>query len=164
VLQAFVNSADGNELLALCYGCFVHVEKCLIRIGLEAVWVLVIVANMNGSFLCREQSPGTRSLSVLYQLCSAWAAVVKNQVLQWIFEHTREEVMRYCRKLHNLKLHNLHSLPSIVRNSKRIWVGCVACVSDYWGKIQIYVGFRLRNLKGRGLLKDVSADGGIMSL
>jgi hypothetical protein len=38
--------------------------------------------------------------------------------------------MRSCRTLHNLELHNLNSLPDIIRASKRRWVGHVACMSD----------------------------------
>jgi hypothetical protein len=150
----FVNSADGGALLASCYGCFVCMERCLDHTGLAAGRVLAIVANINVSFPCREQSRGTRSHSVLYQLCRTCCSGYLN---------IQEEIMRYCRKLHNLKLHNLHCLQSIVTSSKSIWAGCVACISDYWGKIQIYVEFRLRNLKGGGLLEDVSVDRRVMS-
>jgi hypothetical protein len=55
-LHVFVNSADGGELLASCYGCFVCVESCLDHTGLVAGRVLAIVANINVSFPCREQS------------------------------------------------------------------------------------------------------------
>ena len=38
--------------------------------------------------------------------------------------------MRFCRKLHNLELHNWLCVPSTIRGSKGIWVGRVACISD----------------------------------
>jgi hypothetical protein len=48
-----------------------------------------------------------------------------------IFGPKRDEVMGGCRKLHNEKLHNLYSSPSIIRiiKSKRMrWAGHVARV------------------------------------
>jgi len=53
-LYAFVNSADGDELLASCYGCCALMEWCLIHTGWETRWVLAMVAKINGSILHRE--------------------------------------------------------------------------------------------------------------
>jgi hypothetical protein len=56
--------------------------------------------------------------------------VFENRVLRRIFEPKREEVMGDWRKLHNEELHNLYSLPNIVRMIKsrrmRRWAWLVA--------------------------------------
>jgi hypothetical protein len=44
--------------------------------------------------------------------------VFENRVLRRIFGPKRDEVMRGWRKLHNEELHNLYSLPSIIRMIK----------------------------------------------
>jgi hypothetical protein len=52
--------------------------------------------------------------------------VFENRVLRVIFGPRRGEVIGSWRKLHNEKLHNLYSSPSIIRiiRSKRMrWVG-----------------------------------------
>jgi hypothetical protein len=48
--------------------------------------------------------------------------VFENRVLRRIFGPKRDEVTRSWRKLHKEELHNLHSLPSIIRmiNSRRM--------------------------------------------
>jgi hypothetical protein len=51
-----------------------------------------------------------------------------NRVLRRIFGLKRDEVIGGWRKLHNEKLHNLYSLPSIIRmiKSRRMrWAGYV---------------------------------------
>jgi hypothetical protein len=53
----------------------------------------------------------------------------ENRVLRRIFGPKRDEVTRGWRKLHNEVLHNLYSLPSIIRmiKSRRMrWAGHVA--------------------------------------
>jgi hypothetical protein len=44
--------------------------------------------------------------------------VFENKVLRMIFEPKRDEVMGGWRKLHNKELHDLYSLPSIIRMIK----------------------------------------------
>jgi hypothetical protein len=44
--------------------------------------------------------------------------VFENRVLRRIFGLKKDEVTRGLRKLHNKKLHNLYSSPSIIRNIK----------------------------------------------
>jgi hypothetical protein len=59
--------------------------------------------------------------------------VFKNRVLRRIFGQKRDDVIRGSRKLHNEKLHNLYSSPSIIRmiKSRRMrWAGHVAPVGD----------------------------------
>jgi hypothetical protein len=48
--------------------------------------------------------------------------VFENRVLRRIFGSKRDEVTRGCRKLHDEELHDLYSLPVIVRviNSRRM--------------------------------------------
>jgi hypothetical protein len=86
---------------------------------------------------------------VLYG-CETWSLrvreehklrVFENRVLRRIFGPKRDGVMGGWRKLHNEELHDLYSLPSIIRiiKSRRMrWAGHVArmgrrgmCVS-YW--------------------------------
>jgi hypothetical protein len=54
--------------------------------------------------------------------------VFENRVLRRIFGPKRDEVTGGWRKLHNEELHNLYSLPSIIRMMKprRRWTGHVA--------------------------------------
>jgi hypothetical protein len=55
--------------------------------------------------------------------------VFENRVLRRIFGLQRDEVMGDWRKLHNVALHNLSSLPNIIRrikSRKMRWAGHVA--------------------------------------
>jgi hypothetical protein len=63
-------------------------------------------------------------LCVVLHGCETWSLtlreehrlrVLENRVLRGIFGPKRDEVMGGWRKLHNKKLHNLYSLPSIIR-------------------------------------------------
>jgi hypothetical protein len=59
--------------------------------------------------------------------------VVENRVLRRLFGPKRDEVTGSWRKLHNEELHNLYSLPSIIRmiNSRRMtWAGHVAGMGE----------------------------------
>jgi hypothetical protein len=67
--------------------------------------------------------------------------VFENRVLRRIFGPKRDEVTGEWRKLHNEELHDLYSLPSIIRiiKSRRMrWAGHVARMGrrgtrkDYW--------------------------------
>jgi hypothetical protein len=90
---------------------------------------------------------------VLYG-CETWSLTLReehrlrvfdNRVLRRIFGPKRDEVTGVWRKLHNEELHNLYSLPSIIRmiKSRRMrWAGNVARMGrrgihiGYWWKIQ----------------------------
>jgi hypothetical protein len=64
--------------------------------------------------------------------------VLENRVLRRIFGPKRDGVMGRWRKLHNEELHNLYSLPSIIRiiKSRRMrWAGHVARMG---GKRNVY--------------------------
>jgi hypothetical protein len=55
--------------------------------------------------------------------------VFENRVLRRIFGRKRDEVRRGWKKLHNEELHNLYSLPNIIRmikSRKMGWAGHVA--------------------------------------
>jgi hypothetical protein len=77
-------------------------------------------------------------LPVVLYGCEAWSLTLKeehrlrvfeNRVLRKIFGLKRDEVTGECRKLHNEKLSDLYSLPSIIRiiKSRRMrWAGHVA--------------------------------------
>jgi hypothetical protein len=59
--------------------------------------------------------------------------VFENRVLRRIFGPKRDEVMGDWRKLHNKKLHDLYSSPSIIRiiKSRRMrWAGFVARMGE----------------------------------
>jgi hypothetical protein len=67
--------------------------------------------------------------------------IFENRVLRKIFGPTREEDGSW-RKLHNDELHNLYSLPNIVRviKSKRMrWAGHVACMEEGRGVYRVLV-------------------------
>jgi hypothetical protein len=70
--------------------------------------------------------------------------VFENRVLRRIFGSKRAKVKGGWRKLHNEELHNLYSLPSIIRmikSRRRAWAGHVARESramhiGYWWESQ----------------------------
>jgi hypothetical protein len=51
--------------------------------------------------------------------------VFENRVLRKVFGPKRDEVTRGWRKLHNVELHDLYSLPSIIRiiKTRMRWAG-----------------------------------------
>jgi hypothetical protein len=64
-------------------------------------------------------------------------------VLRRIFGPTRDEVTGEWRKLHNRELHNLYSLPDIIRQikSRRIrWAGHVARMGEGRNVYSVLVG------------------------
>jgi hypothetical protein len=69
--------------------------------------------------------------------------VFENRVLRRIFGPKRDEVIGEWRKLHNEELHDLYSLPTIVRvmKSRRTrWAGHVARMGDGRGVYRFLVG------------------------
>jgi hypothetical protein len=64
----------------------------------------------------------------------------KNKVLRSIFGPKSDEVTGWWRKLHNEELHDLYSLPSIIRviKSRRVrWAGHL----PEWGKREMRIGY-----------------------
>jgi hypothetical protein len=66
-------------------------------------------------------------LPVVLYACETWFLILReeynvrvfeNRVLRRIFGLRRDEMMRGWRKLHNEELHNLYSLPNIIRMIK----------------------------------------------
>ena len=69
--------------------------------------------------------------------------VFENRVLRRIFGHTGDVVIREWRKLHNEKLNDLYSSPSIVRamKSRRMrWEGHVSLMGERRGAYRVLVG------------------------
>jgi hypothetical protein len=69
--------------------------------------------------------------------------VFENTVLRRIFGPKRDEVMGDWRKLHNEELHNLYSLPNIIRmikSMRMIWAGHVARMGETRNAYRILVG------------------------
>jgi hypothetical protein len=84
--------------------------------------------------------------------------VFENRVIRRIFGPKRDEVMGEWRKLHSGELHNLYSLPDIIRQikSRRMrWVGHVACM----GEGETCTGFWWESPKEKDNLKDQGVDG-----
>jgi hypothetical protein len=69
--------------------------------------------------------------------------VFENRVLRRIFGPKRDEVTGDCRKLHNEELHNLYSLPNIIRMIKlrrMRWAGHVARMGEKRNAYRILMG------------------------
>jgi hypothetical protein len=68
--------------------------------------------------------------------------VSENRTLTGIVTPRREEVTGGCRTLHNAELHNLFSLPYVIKNiesSRMKWVGHVACMEEKRNSYHILV-------------------------
>jgi hypothetical protein len=91
-------------------------------------------------------------LPVVLYGCETWSLTVRevhklrvfvNRVLRRIFGPKRDGVMRGLKKLHNEELHNLYSLPCIIRiiTSRRMrWVGHVARMGEKRNVYRLLVG------------------------
>jgi hypothetical protein len=69
--------------------------------------------------------------------------VFENRVLRKIFGPKRDEMIQGQRKLHDEELHNLYSLPSIIRiiKSRRMtWAGHVASMGEKRNAFRILLG------------------------
>jgi hypothetical protein len=84
--------------------------------------------------------------------CETWSLIVRekhrlrvleNSVLRRIFGPKRDAVTRGWRKLHNEKLHNLYSSPSIIRiikSRRKRWAGHVARKKEKRNIYRLFVG------------------------
>jgi hypothetical protein len=91
-------------------------------------------------------------LPVVLYGCETWSLtlrekhrlrVFENRVLRRIFGPTRDEVTGEWRKLHNGELHNLYSLPDIIRQMKcrrMMWAGHVARMGEGRNVYRVLVG------------------------
>ena len=87
--------------------------------------------------------------------------VFGNRVLRRIFGPTKDEVTEEWRKLHNEKLNDLFSSPSIVRvikSRRKRWAGHVARM----GRGEAYTVFWWGNQRERNLLEEPGVDGKII--
>jgi hypothetical protein len=69
--------------------------------------------------------------------------VFENRVLRRIFELKRDGVTGGWRKLHNEKLHNLYSSPSIIqiiKSRRKRWAGHVARMGEKRNVYRLLVG------------------------
>jgi hypothetical protein len=74
--------------------------------------------------------------------------VFENRVLSRIFGPKRDEVTECLRKLHNEKLHNLYSSPSIIRMIKSRWMRRAGHVAGM-GKREMHKGHWWESQKER---------------
>jgi hypothetical protein len=91
-------------------------------------------------------------LPVFLQGCETWSLtlreehklrVFENRVLRRIFGPKRDEVTGSWGKLHNEELHNLYSLPSVIRmikSRRRRWAGHVARMGEIRNAYRILLG------------------------
>jgi hypothetical protein len=91
-------------------------------------------------------------LPVVLYGCETWSLTVRgdhilrvfeNRVLRRIFGPKRDRVTGGWRKLHNEELHNLYSLPSIIRiiKSRRMrWAGHAARMGEKRNMYRLMVG------------------------
>jgi hypothetical protein len=91
-------------------------------------------------------------LPVVLYGCETWSLILReerrlrmfeNRVLRRLFGPKRDEVTREWRKLHNEKLHDLYSSPTIVRviKSRRMgWAGHVVRIREGRGVYRVLVG------------------------
>jgi hypothetical protein len=87
--------------------------------------------------------------------------VFEKRVLRRIFGPRRDWVTEEWRKLHNEKLHDLYSSPSIIRiiKSRRMrWAGHV----NIWGRRGTRIGYWLESQKERDHWGDQDVGGWIM--
>jgi hypothetical protein len=81
-------------------------------------------------------------LPVVLYGCETWSLTLREEHrLRRIYWPIRDEVTEGWRKLHNGKLHNLYSSPSIIRMSRRIrWAGHVARIGEKGNAYSLLVG------------------------
>jgi hypothetical protein len=88
---------------------------------------------------------------VVLNRCETWCLTLREEhklrvsesrVLRRIFGPKRDGVTRGWRKLHNEELHNLYSLPSIIRiiKSRWMWAGHVAQMEEKRNVYRLLVG------------------------
>jgi hypothetical protein len=95
-------------------------------------------------------------LVILYG-CETWSLILReehrlrvfeNRLLRRIFGPKRDEVTREWRKLHNEELHNLSSLPIVIRiikSGRMRWAGHVARMGEKRNAYRILVGWSCVN-------------------
>jgi hypothetical protein len=110
-------------------------------------------------------------LPVVLYGCESWfltlreehiLRVFENRVLRRIFGPKRDEVTGEWRKMHTGELHNMYSLPDIIRRiktSRMRWAINVACTRKDRKEYKIVVG----KPEGKGHSEDRDVDGSIVS-
>jgi hypothetical protein len=66
--------------------------------------------------------------------------MLEDRVLRIVFDPKRDEVTEGWRKLHNEELHNLYSLPRMIKSRRMRWAGHVAHMGQKRNAYRIFVG------------------------
>jgi hypothetical protein len=73
-------------------------------------------------------------LPVVLYGCETWSLTLREEHRLRVFGPERDDVTEEWRKLHNKELHDLYSLPSIIRMIKSKWMRCAGPCSTNGGE------------------------------
>ena len=107
-------------------------ERAQVPIVQEAGWAPgPFWTGAKKSRLHRDSIPGPCSASEsLYRL--SYPCRLENRKVGSVLGHKKEEESRWWRKLHNEKLHSLHSLPDIINTTKSRKINCEGHAALVW--------------------------------